>query len=646
MRWSPTTLEIVAIAAMTAGIALLWSLGLDGFATQHKLLILVGMLLVAIAIVKHGELTTWLRSAKPLPRSHEVTVSHHPQPVSQGVSMQEMRRYFAWLEKKLNELMIREGLECGLVRVKRGPLVITLQLRLINPTQRDLQKLMKLGPALAQLLHVDTVRLADTSQGIMVEVPSPKPRTPNGALLARHTRKLSLPLGVNTAAHPVLVNLEDHGALFWVGPSRRGKTQSMKSALYAVLRENIGHVQFIIIASPAKVTKDWSIFMSVVGCLGIAYTKEDIAAATQWVVTMMNSPHHAGTDVYTLLVVDDLPNILKAVPQIRDDLADIASMGAGLGIHLLVGTQAAGSKRTSGGTDIETNVTARILFRPATSRTGSQSAGVAGLSLHDLSSAKGDAVALIDGHATRIATAWILERDIALLPEQATQSPPWQMQNQERNNRQRNADIDHSKQSKQTRTGWNSTEQGQKQPETTQNSHRTGQNKEEQPYATVSNGYAVPQNGHSMQARSEHVLEQPAKQPSEQGIETYLRYLAGLSIEELKNINLGIDASRFPTADEQQIIANAYYISDSVRKTCFMVYGHYNGKVRDYIKNVIDSDDEVAETQASVAPSADAGIPDFIDLNTPRGRAMLKTLQSNGLINWPDADDLLSEPEE
>ncbi|MEZ4614711.1 MAG: hypothetical protein R2867_04235 [Caldilineaceae bacterium] len=101
-------------------------------------------------------------------------------------------------------------------------------------------------------------------------------------------------------------------------------------------------------------------------------------------------------------------------------------MGAGLGVHLLVGTQGAGSKSTSGGTEIENNVTARILYRPATSRSGSQSAGTGGLALHQLSSAKGDALALIDGNTTRIATAWISDRDIALLPT-GTASYPWRM---------------------------------------------------------------------------------------------------------------------------------------------------------------------------------------------------------------------------
>ena len=68
-----------------------------------------------------------------------------------------------------------------------------------------------------------------------------------------------------------------------------------------------------------------------------------------------------------------------------------------------------------------------------------------------------------------------------------------------------------------------------------------------------------------------------------------------------------------------------------------MTYGHYNGKVRDYIKAVIDG------VGSHEPPQRERGsIPDTIDLNTPQGRALLERLQGNGLINWPDVDDLLS----
>ncbi|MCA9362252.1 hypothetical protein KC906_02665, partial [Candidatus Kaiserbacteria bacterium] len=242
--------ELFGIACLTTGLGVIFYLLLPDGNYQHVLVTLLVLIMLGAALVKatpHLRKTVKRnRLAPTAPWSSNAKRNFNAAGVSQriqGISMNELTRYFAWIEKKLQELVVREGLECGLVRMKRGPLVITLQLRLINPTQKDLQKLMKLGPALAQLLHVETVRIADSAQGILVEVPSPRPLTPNGALLARHTRSLSVAVGVNAAAKPIWVNLEDHGALFWVGPSRRGKTQSIKSVLYALIRENLGQVR-------------------------------------------------------------------------------------------------------------------------------------------------------------------------------------------------------------------------------------------------------------------------------------------------------------------------------------------------------------------------------------------------------------------
>lgn len=633
--------EAIGIACISAGCGILLHFVLPMAGHQEVLIVFLVIIVVWAVVVKvlpyvrksggikrFATAPRWPTTTQQKPSTERV--SHK----SQGTHMSEMTRYFAWIEKKLQELVVREGLECGLVRMKRGPLVITLQLRLINPTQKDLQKLMKLGPALAQLLQVETVRIADSAQGILIEVPSPRPLTPNGALLARHTRGLIVAVGVNAAARPILVNLEDHGALFWVGPSRRGKTQSMKSVLYSLIKENLGQIQFIIIANPAKVRNDWGVFSGVQGCLGIASTKEDIVAAANWLVAEMTSVKSLAEGTRTVLVVDDLPVILKAVPQITGSLGDVAGMGAGLGVHLLVGTQGAGSKNTSGGTEIENNVTARVLYRPSTTRSGSQSAGTGGLALHQLSSAKGDALALIDGHTTRIATAWISDQDIALLPSGSCMYP-WR--SEKRPNKPEN-----QAEPPKTRVNTMSNQvepcQNQREPD------RTTQNYPEPPTtwsATMQRVGAVATNRiDNTEPVSKPVLEPPAEPVV--GMTKYLAYLATLSNEQLRSENLGFDISRNPNQDEQRIMVLAFEISKSLNKTCLMCYGYKNPKVIGYIKAAIgDQISDVTEAVAALTKPT-SQIPDTIDLDTETGRELLRRLQGNGLINWPDVDDLLS----
>ncbi|MBV7334649.1 hypothetical protein KFU94_41710 [Chloroflexi bacterium TSY] len=283
-----------------------------------------------------------------------------------------MNRYFLQCQMSLNRLLQQEEVLCVLVSTQRGPIVNTFLLRLKSPTPRNLKKVLNLGPSLAQMLRVESVRVFDTAQGITIEIPSQKPMTPNGIALARYCKDLNVAVGADTFGKPVSVSLEDHGALFWVGPSRRGKTQSMKSTLYSLVRSNAGYIKFVIFAPKFK---DWQAFENVIGCLGIVRRPDEVETAFDWIIAQMNDSHG---EERTVVVVDDLINLLNMAPKINDHLAQLASMGAGLGFHLLAGSQGAGSKQSSGGTEVENNITARVLYKPASSATGSRSAGTGG----------------------------------------------------------------------------------------------------------------------------------------------------------------------------------------------------------------------------------------------------------------------------
>jgi hypothetical protein len=109
-------------------------------------------------------------------------------------------------------------------------------------------------------------------------------------------------------------------------------------------------------------------------------------------------------------------------------LGNLASIGAGLGVHLLAGTQEAGSTRGSGGGGVETNMTAKILYKPSSSSTGARNAGQKGVGLHELTAAKGDALLLVDGYGQRIATGFADDRDILQLPTDNCLLAPWREQ--------------------------------------------------------------------------------------------------------------------------------------------------------------------------------------------------------------------------
>lgn len=336
----------------------------------------------------------------------------HRQTMSRETHAVNMKRYVAWCEQRIKQLVIQEKLHLGLVKVVQGPLTITFLVRMVRPSKQRLQKLLGLGPAIAQSLQAESVRITDSAQGVLIELPSPLPKTPNAMHLVQHTRGLQVPVGMDQWRQPVTVDLHDHGAVFWIGPSRRGKTQAMKSALYCLLAAN-PNLQFLILV-PVRKRADWEAYSQVAGCVGIACTPDEVSQALEWMRGLLNSENPI-TGQY-LILVDDLINLQRTSGDLSEYLEELASMGAGLGFHLLVGTQAAGSKATSGGSAVEANVSARILFKPSTSQQGARSAGQGGLDTSALTSAKGDALLLEHGFATRIATPWVDDLDIVQLP--------------------------------------------------------------------------------------------------------------------------------------------------------------------------------------------------------------------------------------
>ena len=111
----------------------------------------------------------------------------------------QTQRWTAWAERQIARIVVDEGLAIGSAQVVRGPLTVSFRCRLLRPNKRDLTKVLGLGPAMAQSLQVEGVRIDDTAAGIVIEVPIPAQlvRTPNGAQLARHTTRLSVALGLD-----------------------------------------------------------------------------------------------------------------------------------------------------------------------------------------------------------------------------------------------------------------------------------------------------------------------------------------------------------------------------------------------------------------------------------------------------------------
>lgn len=338
------------------------------------------------------------------------------------MSTNRMRQWMAAAERSLACLCIQEGLQIGLVRAIQGPMTITFTLRLLRPSKASLAKLLALGPAMGQALACSGVRVSDTASGILVEVPAPVTRTPGAERLARASRGLRVAIGLNSLRRPVYLDFDRWPHLLAVGPTRRGKSQALRSLLYCLARCNSPRrIQLLILA---KKREDWRDFQPYAGCLGLLSRPAEQEQALAWLAgDLLQDRAEEGQKWPRLfLVADDLSNI-TARASLAGYLGEIASMGGGAGIHLLISTQTTGK---AGGLtqDIEQNIVARLIFGAGDSAAGARYAGQGGLQVEAVGIAPGDALLLLDGQPQRVATGLCSDRFVSLLPEGELE-PPW-----------------------------------------------------------------------------------------------------------------------------------------------------------------------------------------------------------------------------
>ena len=333
-------------------------------------------------------------------------------------------QWLAWIERKMASIVVGEGLRCGLAEVKQGPLVVTFRVRLLDPSPTYLRKILALGPALAQAFQVDAVRVMDTARGILIEIPSPQPRTPSGLHLAQHTQALRIAVGLDQWRCPVHVDLAQHPTLLFVGPPRRGKTSAMKSILFALVQQNSpDQLRYGVISQRHT---DWQVFEQAAGCFGIVNDPQEGLQVLEWGVRLMTRRSQGRSyRAAVMLVIDDLTNLLRREPKIATPLGEIATMGGGVNMFLLIGTHHAGSKAGTGDSNMEASTTARLVYKPASTSTGARSAGLGQLGLDQLSGYQGDCLFLLDGFPQRIATAHTNDSIILQLPPGRKVVAPW-----------------------------------------------------------------------------------------------------------------------------------------------------------------------------------------------------------------------------
>ena len=186
-----------------------------------------------------------------------------------------------------------------------------------------------------------------------------------------------------------------HGLIGAIAPRRRGKTSALRMVLYQMKKVE-PRINIVVVAFK---TEDWRAFEKTAALI---FEPDELKKFQPWLLSAMYERAKRPAKDRWIVVFDDLPNLLVLNPELQNSILQFSSLGAGTGITTIVSTQFSG--KDAGGTGTFANATARLIFKPSNASQGARDGGGAGLGLDQLSEKLGDALLVVNGNVTRVAT--------------------------------------------------------------------------------------------------------------------------------------------------------------------------------------------------------------------------------------------------
>lgn len=332
----------------------------------------------------------------------------------------DIRQLIALTEQAIAGAFVNNGLTVHLCGNVQGPHTLTFGLRLYEPTQRNLNKALGLAGAVEAAISDSPVRIYMDRGVILIETPSPMPASVDGRRL--RGRAFAVPLGMTSRQTVSGVDLVANPHLLLVGPTNRGKTTAARLLAYHLAKQNSPQ-QARFIVSTFK-PKDWRAFTDLAHTVAVITDPHESAQMITWLVDLMHRRTQSGQESPHLFVfLDDLLNLL-GVAAVDDQLAQLASLGRGAGIHLIVGTQRLGEKGAAGGL-VTGNMPTRLVFGTADAQDAALFTGRGGSGAEKLGRYPGDALLVTDGGTQRLAVGYIKDGHLQVLPQQPESRRPW-----------------------------------------------------------------------------------------------------------------------------------------------------------------------------------------------------------------------------
>lgn len=331
-----------------------------------------------------------------------------------------LRHHINFTERAIASAFVRNSLYVHLCGNVQGPHTLTFGLRLHEPTQRHINKALTLAGAVEAAISDSPVRIYMDRGVILVETPSPAPVTVDGKKL--HGEGFAVPLGMTSRQTVAGVDLIANPHLLLVGPTNRGKTTAARLIAYHLAQQNRPQAARFIVSTFKP--RDWLAFAALTHTLAVISDPQESAQMIDWLIRLMHRRTQRGQESPHLFVfLDDLLNLLGIAP-VDSQLAQLASLGRGAGIHLIIGTQRLGEKGAAGSL-VTGNIPTRVVFGTADSKDASLFTGRGGSGAEKLGRYPGDALLITDGGTQRLAVGLIADAHLSRLPQENSSHRPW-----------------------------------------------------------------------------------------------------------------------------------------------------------------------------------------------------------------------------
>lgn len=334
---------------------------------------------------------------------------------------EQVQAYMRVAEQQIGAAFVGDGLYCHMAGAWQGPHTLTFALRLYEPRQANINRALKLAGAIEARIGASPVRVYSDTGVIFCEIPSPWPVTVGGPTL--HGQRLAVPLGVTPRKTIAGLDFATRPHLLAVGPTRRGKTTALRALAFHLARQNpLGRLGLVAITFKPV---DWQAFGALAACWAVITDPAEAAQALTWARDAMHERARRQVRLPDLfLFVDDLANLLAVCPDVAQTLAELASLGGGCGLHLVIGTQRLGEKG-AGDALVTSNIPDRLVFGTASASDAAFYTGRGQTGAEKLGAHIGDALLVTDGGAQRLAVGYVSDTDLAGLKQGAGAVRPW-----------------------------------------------------------------------------------------------------------------------------------------------------------------------------------------------------------------------------